>query len=77
MHSEGEMFDMLSPESGDGFATIFVNWPDGAIIQFGGTKSHVPTLWGDILAQPFLGFAQKQKDAIPETVRDWAAELFR
>ncbi len=53
------MFDMLSPESGDGFATIFVNWPDGAIIQFGGTKSHVRTLWGDIPARPFLGFALK------------------
>lgn len=78
MYREGELSDMLAAEAGDGFATIFVNLPYGAIMQFGGTKSHhTPTLWGDIPARPFPGFAQKQADAVPETVRDWTAGLFR
>jgi phage virion morphogenesis protein len=40
--------------------------PQTAMMQFGGTKSEFPHLWGDIPARPFLGFSEAEKDEIYE-----------
>ncbi len=35
-----------------------------AMMQFGGTKSEFPNLWGDIPARPFLGISEDDKTDI-------------
>jgi len=44
-----------------------------AMMQFGGTKSEFPHLWGDIPARPFLGFSDSDIDRIKRLVADYLA----
>ena len=35
-----------------------------AMMQFGGTKSEFPQLWGDVPARPFLGLSDDDRDDV-------------
>lgn len=47
--------------------------PYAAMMQFGGTKSAFPHLWGDIPARPFLGISEEDRVGILATVEEWLA----
>lgn len=40
-----------------------------AMMQFGGTRSEFPNLWGDIPARPFLGISDDDESMILNTIR--------
>lgn len=42
-----------------------------AMMQFGGTKTEFPNLWGDIPARPFLGLSDEDRDGILHVLRDY------
>lgn len=47
-----------------------------AMMQFGGTKSEFPWLWGDIPARPFLGISADDKDEILTIIQDHLSHNF-
>lgn len=42
-----------------------------AMMQFGGTKSAFPHLWGDIPARPFLGISEDDRTNILGIMEEW------
>lgn len=44
-----------------------------AMMQFGGTKSQFPHLWGDIPARPFLGISSADRQNILDIVKTYLA----
>ena len=42
-----------------------------AMMQFGGTKTEFPWLWGDIPARPFLGFSEADKAGILDVIAQY------
>lgn len=44
-----------------------------AMMQFGGTKSQFPHLWGDIPARPFLGISPTDRQNILDIVKTYLA----
>jgi phage virion morphogenesis protein len=76
LFKEGALSDSVAMQSGADFAEVFVAaLPYAAMMQFGGSKSQFPNLWGDIPARPFLGFAQRQQDDIRAILEEWLEGL--
>jgi phage virion morphogenesis protein len=82
LQKEGGLFGSLATEAGNGYASIFVNQPYAAVMQFGAkkgafgkTRRGAPIPWGDIPARPFLGFEQPQIETITEIVTEWIEGL--
>ncbi len=82
LQKEGELIDSLATEAGNGYASIFVNRPYAAVMQFGAakgafgkTKRGAPIPWGNIPARPFFGFEQPQVDAITAIIAEWLEGL--
>lgn len=46
-----------------------------AMMQFGGSKSAYPHLWGDIPARPFLGISDDDETGIKATIEDWLIRI--
>jgi phage virion morphogenesis protein len=42
-----------------------------AMMQFGGTKSAFPHLWGDIPARPFIGVSEDDRTNILDIMEEW------
>lgn len=45
--------------------------PYAAMMQFGGSKSQFPHLWGDIPARPFLGISPTDATNIVAEIEEW------
>ena len=71
----GTMSSQIASASGSDFAEVGSNAVQAAMMNFGGTKSAFPNLWGDIPARPFIGLSEDDETAIVETVEDWLGSL--
>jgi phage virion morphogenesis protein len=56
-----------------GLAGVGIGSPkvQAAMMQFGGTKSQFPHLWGDIPARPFLGVSDSDKTNILDIIESY------
>lgn len=50
--------------------------PYAAMMQFGGTRSRFPHLWGDIPARPFLGDSEEDRVNLAALISDWITGAF-
>lgn len=78
LQKEGGLFDTLATEAGNGYASIFVNQPYAAVMQFGASKGAFgntrrgsPIPWGNIPARPYLGIAEPQETNIYSIIEEW------
>jgi phage virion morphogenesis protein len=55
----------------DNTVEVGSNFVQAAMMQFGGTKSEFPNLWGDIPARPYLGISEAEKAEIMELLGDY------
>lgn len=71
----GLLGGQIAPQLIDGGNAVAVgsNRIYAAMMQFGGTKSQWPHLWGDIPGRPFLGFSSEDRDRVLEILRDYLA----
>ncbi len=72
----GTMSSQIATASGKDFAEVGSNAVQAAMMQFGGSRSEFPNLWGNIPARPFLGLSEDDETAIVEIVEDWLIDLF-
>ena len=72
----GTMSSQIATASGADFAEVGSNAVQAAMMQFGGSRSEFPNLWGNIPARPFLGLSDDDEAAIVEIVEDWLIDLF-
>lgn len=73
MTESGMLGDQIRYQLKDTGRTVEVgsNRVYAAMMQFGGTKSRWPHLWGDIPARSFLGTSTEDRSRILEILRDW------
>lgn len=57
-------------ETGKDFVEVGSTKVYAAMMQFGGTKSAFPHLWGDIPARPFLGLSDDDREEIMDIISD-------
>ena len=77
LRKEGTLSATVAKNFGPDLAEVFVqDLPYAAMMQFGGTRSRFPSLWGDIPSRPFLGFEAEQQDAIREILSEWLGGIF-
>jgi phage virion morphogenesis protein len=70
-----DMRNAIYHDYGDDFTEVGSGVIQAAMMQFGGTKSQFPNLWGDIPARPFIGFSEADKTDAIEIVEDWLLSL--
>jgi len=72
--NSGKLFSTIKYQlSGADAVVIGSDRKQAAMMQFGGTKSEFPHLWGDIPARPFLGFSDSDIDRIKQLIADYLA----
>ncbi len=60
----------IFPSHGADFAEVGSTPVYAAMMQFGGTKSAFPHLWGNIPARPFLGASDDDRTAVLEIIAE-------
>jgi phage virion morphogenesis protein len=70
LHYSGQLSGNIFSESGPDWARIGSPEPYAAMMQFGGTKSAFPHLWGDIPARPYLGVSEEDHSGILDIIAE-------
>lgn len=67
----GDLTTQIFSNEGADFVEIGSNRPYAAMMQFGGSKSRFPHLWGDIPARPFFGISEDDRVNIAGRIADY------
>lgn len=76
LHYSGQLGNNIFSRSGADFAEIASPEPYAAMMQFGGTKSKFPHLWGNIPARPFLGLSEEDRVNLVDIISEWVSGAF-
>lgn len=75
LRQSGEMVSQIFHSYDAQETEVGSNAVQAAMMQFGGSKSTYPHLWGDIPARAFLGISQQDEVDIYEIIGEWLEEL--
>lgn len=70
LHYSRQLSGQISAAFGPDFAEVTSAEPYAAMMQFGGTKTRFPHLWGDIPARPFLGLSDENREDILDVISE-------
>ena len=75
LRQSGDMGSQIFHSYDEGETEVGSNAVQAAMMQFGGTKSQFPNLWGNIPARPYLGISAQDEVDINDIIGEWLAQL--
>lgn len=77
LHLSGQLGGNIFHEYDAESARVGSSEPYAAMMQFGGSKSAFPHLWGSIPARPYLGFSDEDRDGVIDIVTETIAAALK